>query len=150
MPSVICHHTLDQFWTSQRAIILVQCGQTVSSSALESTDLGNATCQNVWDQFWQSQRACVILVQRKQMVSSPALETTNMGNATCQQTSFGSLSGLVSYLCSAGRWSARLLCRQRIWAMRRASRFGTSFGSLSALVSYLCSAGRWSARLLWR
>ncbi|CAE7335020.1 unnamed protein product [Symbiodinium sp. CCMP2592] len=44
--------TWDQFQQSQAVIILVQCDQMVSSSALDSTMVGRVTSQRTWDQFW--------------------------------------------------------------------------------------------------
>ena len=54
---------LGPVWRSQREVtILVQCGQMVSSSALDTKAM-DVTSQLIWDQFWRSQRASTILVQ---------------------------------------------------------------------------------------
>ena len=83
---VTCQQIWDQFWQSQRADnIQVQCGQMVSSSALDSMDKGSVTCNQIWDQFWESQRANVILVQCGQMASSSALDVICLGSVMCQQ-----------------------------------------------------------------
>ena len=83
--SVRCQQIWGQSWQSQLAdIILVQCGQMVSSSALEPLISDSVRCQQIWGQSWQSQRANIILVQREQKVSSSALDATDMGSARCQ------------------------------------------------------------------
>ena len=65
--------------------ILVQCGQMVSSSALDTIVMDGVTCQQIWDQFWRSQQAIFILVQYGQMDSSSALDRVTRGSVTSQQ-----------------------------------------------------------------
>ena len=77
----------DPCWLSQQvAIILVQCGQMVGSSALDGMKMGNVMCQQIWDPFWLSQLARVILVQCGQMVGSSVLDGMKMGSATWTTT----------------------------------------------------------------
>ena len=118
---VTCQQIWDQFWQSQRAVcILVQFGQMASSSALNHrAGVGGVTRQQIWDQFWPFQQALRILVQSGQMVSSYALDTTIMDSVTCQQIwdQFWQSQGRFLYLCSAVRWSARLLWTKRLWTV---------------------------------
>ena len=107
--SVTCQQIWGRFWQSQQAaLILVQCGQMVSSFALDLLDSGKfwtGARQQIWDQFWQSQRAMSILVQCGQMVSSFALETTDMGSVTCQQIwgQFGQSQRAIGTLVQRGQ-----------------------------------------------
>ena len=81
--------------------------------------LGGLWYLQIWDKLLQSQPAVFIPVQCEQTVSSFALEALDALHASinllCQKiwTSLGSLSGRLSYLCSADRWSASVLVRQR-------------------------------------
>ena len=100
----------DQFWQSQRATTIpVQCVRW-SARVLWTP----STSQQIWDQFWRSQRADTILVQCGQMVSSSALDTVVMVSVTSQQIwdQFWQSQRPIPYVCSAVRWSARLLWTQ--------------------------------------
>ena len=140
---------------SQRAIlILVQCGQMVSSSALDSSCMGGVTCQQIWDQFWQSQRAIIILVQCGQMVSSSALETTSLGSVTCQQMwdQFWQSQRADFHSCAV-RTDGQLVCfgGNDVWAVWHVpADLGPVLAVSAGDFSYLCGADRCSARLLCR
>ena len=67
--SVTCRQIWDQFWQSQRALLIpVQRGQMVRSSALERAPVGSVICRQISDELWQSQRAVLTLVQYEQMM----------------------------------------------------------------------------------
>ena len=86
MGSVTSQQIWDQFWRSQRAVfILVQSGQMVGSSALDTMVAGGVTSQQIWDHLWRSQRAVIMLVQCGQMVSSSVLETLVVDSVTSRQ-----------------------------------------------------------------
>eukprot|EP00439_Symbiodinium_sp_Y106_P073863 s2379_g14.t1 len=110
----MCQQIWGQLWQCQPAVgILVRSGQMVSSSALETAEMGSVMCrQIIWEQFGKSRLVlglAVALMHRAGVGS---------GAAGAGSGAFGTSSGFcwvfsvsLSHLC----YVARLLWRQLSW-----------------------------------